>query len=137
MSRMRGPRRRSGFTLIELLVAITILSVGILALAGTMVPIIRLQGMAEQRAEMAALASAKIGEFEVSVGQGLTPTTGGSLTAGSTGFSETVTGPSGRNYLRRWTVEAGPVTGMFRVTARVSPVGVDHWTDLTSVVALP
>lgn len=129
--------RRRGFTLVELLVAITILSGALLVLAGTMARIMQLEGRTERRGEMSALAGDKLVELEVSARQGITPTTGGSLTSGITGFTETVTSPSGRSYLRRWTIGTGPVSGTFRLTVRVSPVGFDESTDLASMVLVP
>lgn len=134
------PRRvgsRRGFTLVELLVAITILSVALLALAGSMAKIMQLEGSTERRGEMSALAGEKLVELEVSARRGITPTTGGSLTSGVTGFTETVTSPSDRSYLRRWTIDAGPVSGTFRLAVRVSPVGLNESTDLASMVFVP
>ncbi len=136
MTRSVPPSRRVGFTLVELLVAITVFSIAILALAGTMVPIIRLQATAERRVEMTNLASDKLAEAQASALAGLTPTLGGSLTVGESGFTESVTGLSGRSYLRRWTIEAGPLSNTFRITVRVILLSENITVDLSTMVVV-
>lgn len=53
-------RRHAGFTLLEILVTLTLLAVGLLALASTSTAIARLNGAGEWRARAAALMDARL-----------------------------------------------------------------------------
>ena len=141
--RRRRPRR--GFTIVELLLAIMLLSVGMLAMAGLLVGSTRLQRLSGSRAELTALAEAKIEELR---GYGQTGGSdplrahlaiGGSLTSNVNAYADSVTGLNNVVYYRRWAVSAG-IAGARQVQVRVLPKVQPHYhlpqLDLTSTVLL-
>lgn len=136
-------RTRGGFSLPELMISIMILTVGLLALAGTMASMMRFQDLSSNRAEMAALGDSKLEQLR---GAGSTRSTdtlqlavGGSLTAAVAAHTDTVTTLRGRVYFRRWSVAAGPA-GSRQVALRVAPQLFDSRTpnnvDVSSIVII-
>jgi prepilin-type N-terminal cleavage/methylation domain-containing protein len=118
---------RPGFSLVELLAAMVILSVGILALASTMVHTTRVQGMS--RTEIASVAELHMEDLRsratsrAPVGRKAALAIGGGLDADVTNYHTTVNAGSRREFRVRWQVQAGPVGFDDRlVTVRVMPL---------------
>ena len=122
---------RAGFTLVELTVAMVVLVVGILSLAGLMVPIIARQTFGATVSEMTTVAESKLEELRAASLLKSADTTevtiGGSLTSSQTGHFDSQVSPLGRTYLRRWEVAAGPADARV-VTLRVLPAGATRFT---------
>lgn len=122
----RRHRLRRGFTLTELLIAIILLTVGIIGTASVMISTTTGQSISSVRAEMTDLAASKLEQFRAGAEGGNATIIaalafGGSITTMQSGYSETVTGASGRTYQRLWIVETGP-SFTHKVTVRVRPV---------------
>ena len=115
----------AGFSLAELVVAILVLSIGLLGVAGVMAGISGRQLRTTSRIEMTALADSKLEELRALARTGTADTVqltvGGSLTSSEPDHFDSVVSPSGRSYVRRWRVEAGP-GGTRVVTLRIEPL---------------
>jgi type IV pilus assembly protein PilV len=101
---------QDGFSLIEVLIAISILSIGMLALAALQVSAIRGNALGKKKSLAVALAEAKIEEFRntpyASIAGGITTEEDLSL---------------GEIYTRQSTIEDNvPTTGMKTITVQVS-----------------
>ena len=114
---------RAGFSMVELTVAVLVLVVGVLGLASVMGPIVARQTFGAAVSEMTTVAESKLEELRAKSLLRSSDTTevtmGGSLTSSVTGHFDQQVGPLGRNYLRRWLVEAGPSDAR-EVTLRVT-----------------
>ena len=137
---VRRPRR--GFTLTELLIAIIVLSVAVIGTGSVMLSTTTGQSLSSVRAEMTDLAASKMEWFRAGAdGKNATISAalafGGSITTMQNGYSETVTGASGRSYQRLWLVETGP-SFTRKVTVRVRPLAASRRTpasvDLVSLI---
>jgi prepilin-type N-terminal cleavage/methylation domain-containing protein len=131
MRASRG-RARRGFSLPELMLSIVILSVGVLALAGSMAAMMRYQQLASNRADMIGLADSKLEDLR---GAGVSQSAdtvqlaaGGSLTSSTALHCDTLTSVRGRTFYRRWLVAAGPVTSTRDVQLRIVPQLDDRTT---------
>ena len=123
---MNGATREGGFTLVELMIGIFLLVSGLLALASGMATVTRYQVLSSARSEMMLLADSKLEQFRAAVGTA-TPdmTIGGSTVTPTAPHTDVVAGPSGRPYVRLWSIAAGP--GSTRnVQLRIRPQ-VDSW----------
>jgi prepilin-type N-terminal cleavage/methylation domain-containing protein len=128
--------RQSGFTIVELLFALLMLSVAILALASVMSQTRRMQGLALSRAEVTTVAETAFEGMRSSAagaktapacpGTNCALTLGGSLTSDVASKSDVTTSASGRQYRRRWLVQAGP-EGSVQVTLRVLPLSSSRY----------
>lgn len=121
--------RRDGFTLVELLITVILLSIGILAMLGTVSSMQKFQTLNRQMAEMSDLTHSKIDELRAVnlATSGVAPTVspGGSLTQDRTDYNDLARGASGILYRRRWLVVGAASdlpTATVRVTVRVFPV---------------
>lgn len=140
----RGLRARHGFSLPELVVAMVILTIGMLFMVGIIGNGIRWQDAAASRAEMTTLAEGKIEELRA---YGMARSTdplrarvalGGSLASDVAGYGDTVDGPAGRRFGRRWEVTTD-IAGARRVVVRVIPLSRaagERSLELTTLVAL-
>ena len=106
--------KEKGFSLIEVLVGLTILSIGLLALAGLMVTATKGNAAGCYMTEAATFAQDKLEELRV--------TSWGSVVPGS----DVRQGSTGINYSRNWNVVANPLDNQRWVDITVS------WTDRTS-----
>jgi prepilin-type N-terminal cleavage/methylation domain-containing protein len=130
----RGPslRRRRGFTLIELMVAIVLITVGLIGSAALMATSLRYQRGAASREEMLSLGEAKLDELRsyqnATVASGLRSrlAIGGSLTSSVSGYSDNVSGPTGKPYVRRWQITNGTIRTR-QVQVRVEPAYADTY----------
>lgn len=127
-----APRLRRGFSLPELMLAIIVLAVGVLALAGTMLGMMRYQLLASNRAEMVSMGDSKL---EILRGAGVSQSAdttqlavGGSLTSSQNLHADTLTSSGGRTFYRRWLVTAGPVASTRDVQLRIVPQIDDRTT---------
>jgi Tfp pilus assembly protein PilV len=115
--------RRDGFTLAETVVAILTGSVAVMALASGLMATSRLQEMQLSRSELSALAESRLEQLRLNAELNKNPQTvavGGSLTANTTNYWESVTTPRGRVYNVRWQV-VNDIHGIRLVTVRVVP----------------
>ena len=128
---MNKQTNEQGFTLIELMVATLLIVVGVLGLAGAMVSVSMRQTLATSRMEIVALGESKLEELRADAMIMSADTAqvaiGGSTTASVTNHADTIPGPSGRQYIRRWRVDAGPA-GTRQATLRVIPIVDDRHT---------
>ena len=113
-----------GFSLVEMIVAILILSVGVLGMSSMMTAVSRSEIRATGRIEATEVLESKIEELRAVAAAGTSDTiqlaVGGSLTTPQVDHADTTSSGSGRSFVRRWVVEAGP--GQTRkVTVRVEP----------------
>lgn len=130
-----SPRRpRRGFSLPELMLAIVVLAIGVLALAGTMLALMRYQELASNRAEMVSFGDSKLEDLR---GAGVSQSAdtvqlavGGSLTSAAALHCDTLTSARGRVYYRLWQVAAGPVPSTRDVQLRVVPQVKDRVTPV-------
>jgi prepilin-type N-terminal cleavage/methylation domain-containing protein len=127
-------RPRRGFSLPELMIAIMVLSIGVLALSGSMLAMMRYQELASNRAEMVSMGDSKLEDLR---GAGVSQSAdtvqlavGGSLTSSTALHCDTLTSARGRVYYRRWVVVAGPVASTRDVQLRVSPQVKDRATPI-------
>ena len=109
---MTSARHDRGFTLVELMIAVVILTMGLLGLASGTATMTRYQAQSSARAEMTLLADSKVEQLRAAATV-LTPDTvqlqiGGSVTTPTALHTDTLVGPSGRVYVRLWSVQAGP-----------------------------
>ncbi len=113
-----------GFTLIELMMATFIIVVGVLGLASTMANVSMYQARGASRMEMVAVGESKLEELRayamIMSADTAQLTVGGSITSSVANHSDTITGPSGRVYIRRWRMDPGPA-GTRQATLRVIP----------------
>ena len=102
----------AGFTVAELLVAMVILTVGILGQAGVMANITLRQHRSTVRMEMTQAAESKLEELRsygmLGSADSAEVTLGGSLVTSEANHSDVIAAASGRGYVRRWEVAAGP-----------------------------
>ena len=116
---------RSGFTLVELLVAMSLLSVGILGLASSMVAVTRYQTLATNRTEMILVADSKFEELRAAAAARTADTVqlvvGGSMTTPTAPYADTVTSGRGIAFEVLWQVAAGPA-GSRAVQLRTRPL---------------
>jgi Tfp pilus assembly protein PilV len=115
--------RRDGFTLAETVVAILTGSVAVMALASGLMATSRLQEMQPSRSELSAPAESRLEQLRLNAELNKNPQTvavGGSLTANTTNYWESVTTPRGRVYNVRWQV-VNDIHGIRLVTVRVVP----------------
>lgn len=130
--------RRAGFTLIELLITVVLLSVGILAVIGTVTSMRRFQTLNQTIAEMSDLAQSQLEQLRAlqlasdGLNEKVRPdqgnTQGGSISApcSTTGrFTAVRPGASGRSYCLGWVVrESGTLPeGTRLIQMRVDPIG--------------
>ena len=140
-------RARPGFGLIELMVAIIVLSVGMLGLASLMASALRRDRLTTSRSEVVSVAEAKFEELRSysalhsSDALRARLNVGGSLTANTTNYTDSLTALNGRDYYRRWTVANGTAVGTRRVTLRVTPKTPLRYdtksVDFTTLVVFP
>lgn len=120
----RSSSRRGGFTLIELMIAISLLTVGVFALSAEMGVLMGRQIRATSEGEITSLGESKLEELRsyamIESANKAQVTIGGSVTTNEVDHFDVVSGPSNRQYTRRWLVAAGP-GGTRTVTLRVSP----------------
>lgn len=139
MSMRRASRRfnshRAGFTLAELMVAVVLLTVGVLALTGEMGALVGRQVKATSSSEMTTLGESKLEELRsyamIESVSKVQVALGGSLTVSQADHFDVIAGPSGRQYTRRWLVEAGP-GGSRSVSLRVSANGATRHVPLAA-----
>ena len=121
----RVAENHSGFTLVELLVAMTLLSVGVLALASSMAAVTRYQALATNRTEMILVADSKFEELRAIAAARTADTmqlvVGGSVTTPTTPYADTVTSGRGMLFEVLWQVTAGPA-GSRSVQLRTRPL---------------
>jgi Tfp pilus assembly protein PilV len=105
------------------MIAVVLLTVGVLTLTAEMGVLVGRQVKATSSSEMTTLGESKLEELRsyamlesVSKAQ---VALGGSLTVSQADHFDLITAPSGRQYTRRWLVEAGP-GGTVSVSLRVS-----------------
>ena len=146
MRRRRGVvRHRKGFSLVELVIALMMLTFGLLSLASAMASTIVGQRASASRTELAVLAESKLEELR-GIGSTLPAdplrtklAVGGSVTASTAGYVDTVTAADGRNYIRRWAITSG-MAGARRVRIRVGPQTRQRnelkYENYTSLIAL-
>lgn len=131
----RSSSTRRGFTLVELMVAVVLLTVGVLALSGEMALLVGRQIRATSESEMTTLGESKLEELRafamLESADTMQLTIGGSLVASQANHADVIVGPSGRQYTRRWTVEAGP-GGTRSVTLRVQGPGNQRHVPLAN-----
>lgn len=130
--------RRTGFTLIELLITVVLLSVGILAVIGTVTSMQRFQRLNVTMAEMSNIAFSELDNLRslqlaseganVRVKPPANQSTGGSVatpcsTRGT--YSDLVQGASGQSYCVRWEVTEGGTlpAGTRLIQMRTDPIG--------------
>jgi Tfp pilus assembly protein PilV len=125
-----GLRDERGTSLIELIVAVTILMLGVVAVATNMTSTMRRTTHSGIRGSSSELADAKLEELRAAaMAQGVDPAPvamGGSTTADVAGHFDVVTDAQGRDFRRRWSVTDGPVVDAAGkhtrvVTVRVAP----------------
>jgi type II secretory pathway pseudopilin PulG len=127
-----------GFTVIEALFAIVIMTIALVSLAELMAITLRLQMLGRNQTAAARLAQDKIDELMTqNFNTALTVAIGGSLTDSLPNhFDE----PEGGLYVRRWTLEPGPVdppvpaNSVRILTIRVEPRVNDLRTSTPVVV---
>ena len=128
---MTLPTHERGFTLVELLVATLIIVVGVLGLAGAMLSVSTRQALATSRMEIIALGESKLEELRadamIMVADTSQLTIGGSITSSVANHADTIAGPTGRLYIRRWRIDAGPA-GTRQAALRVIPEVDDFHT---------
>lgn len=122
----RSESGRRGFTLIELLVAVVLLAVGLLGLTGVMLGTSQRQDLVGSQLDFAAAASSKVEDLHAAAyavgAKKQQLALGGSLTADEAQHADVYTTPDGRQFSRRWRVEAGPQDTR-RVTVRITAAG--------------
>jgi prepilin-type N-terminal cleavage/methylation domain-containing protein len=120
----REQGRTAGFSLVEIMVAMTILSVGVLAMSGLMVTVSRSQIRATNLIEGTEAVQSKIEELRAVAAAGTSDTVqlavGGSLTTAVANHIDTTRAGTNRSFVRLWVVEAGP-GGTRKVTVRGEP----------------
>ena len=120
-----------GFTLIELIVASLIIVIGVVALAGSMASVSVRQSLANSRMELVALGESKLEELRADAmimsADTMQLTVGGSTTTSVANHADSIVGPSGRLYIRRWRIDSGPA-GTRQATLRVLPIVDDFHT---------
>jgi prepilin-type N-terminal cleavage/methylation domain-containing protein len=114
-----------GMTLVEVIVAIVVMSVGMLAVAGSLVGASGLRRLSGSRLELANQAEAKVEELQKIAlswanADSLQLSVGGSLTTAVANHADTTVSPYGGTLLRYWTV-APAAAGTWDVTVRVRP----------------
>lgn len=106
-------RSRDGFTLIELMITVVILSVGILAVIGTVTAMSRFQSFSAMSTDLSDLAHSKMDELRsrsiATLGEDPVVSPGGSALGcasgtSSTTYRELARGASGRLYCLAWEV---------------------------------
>lgn len=116
---------KGGFTIVELLVAMFLLVVAFLGLVSVLMSTTRWQALSEARAEMAAVADAKMEQLRAAGSSSSADTLqlaiGGSLTTATAPQADTTSGRGGREFERLWSVAAGP-GGTRDVTLRIRPL---------------
>lgn len=121
---LEGGARGNGFSIIEMIIALTILAVGVLALAPVMVGTSSVERLARNRQEMVSVAESKFEDLRAYASSRTADTVelavGGSLTGSVVEHADSLQGATGRWYRRRWEVVAGPA-GSREVTLRVEP----------------
>ena len=124
-----------GFTLIELMMATFIIVVGVLGLASAMANVSIYQARATSNMEMVAVGESKLEELRayamIMSADTAQLTVGGSTTSSVANHSDNIAGPSGRVYIRRWRIDAGPA-GTRQATLRVIP-NVDNIHSISRV----
>lgn len=132
-----------GFSLAELAVAILILTVALVGMAGLMASSSTLQNRTTSRIEMSELAMSRLEELRAAASSATADTVelalGGSLTASQANHADTVTTAKGRQYVRRWLVEAGPAQAR-QVTLRILPaaqsINTIPWLDFLTYILI-
>lgn len=111
-----------GFTLVELLVAITVLSLGMLAVASLLMTAITLNSLGQSTNDAMAQARDKIENLKTLADSDAQRAVGGSTTSDVTGYNDTV-----GIYHRRWSIANGPASSKI-YTVSVTPTVGDNRT---------
>jgi hypothetical protein len=110
------------------MIAISLLTVGVFALSAEMGVLMGRQIRATSEGEITSLGESKLEELRsyamIESANKAQVTVGGSVTADVADHNDVATGPSGRQYTRRWLVAAGP-GGTRTVALRVSPTAAN------------
>lgn len=116
--------REAGFGLVELLVAVVLIALGLIVLAGGAMASMRLDRLANSRADLTYAAESKMEELRAfartEVADTVQLNAGGSLTTSQANHADTVISGNGRSVVRRWRVQDGP-SETRRVTVRTEP----------------
>lgn len=118
---MMTPNRRGG-SLIEVMIAVVILAIGVIPVAAGLMSSATGLTTAGARAEVSELTFGQLESLRMQARTATalpaTLTVGGSLTSSQLNHADTVTGASGLQVVRRWTVAAGPLTGSSEIVVR-------------------
>ena len=117
-----------GFTLVEMLIAMTILSFGLLAVAGLLLTATTLNALGKSTNDALAQAREKIEVLKTLPVEDAQRAVGGSLTSDVDGYNDTV-----GNYKRRWQISVGPGT-MRSYTVTAIPVTTDARRNKTATI---
>ena len=117
-----------GFTLVEMLIAMTILSFGLLAVAGLLLTATTLNALGKSTNDALAQAREKIEVLKTLPVEDAQRAIGGSLTSDVDGYNDTV-----GNYKRRWQISAGPGT-MRSYTVTAIPLTADARRSKTAII---
>ena len=109
-------KSEKGFTLVECVIALTILTVGILAVETLIVNGISLQTLSSSSSIANGFAKQKVEELQARASTDPARANGGSLASNVSGYNDT---PSA-NFVRRWVLSAG-ANGTQDVQVQVSP----------------
>jgi prepilin-type N-terminal cleavage/methylation domain-containing protein len=134
--------REGGFTLVEVLIAMVILTVALVALAGLMAIMLRMQMMGRNETAAVRLIQSKMDELVAVSFTGTSAASvaiGGSLTADVATYNDA---PTGAGVKRRWQISAiGAETTVRKLTVRVIPTINDRRTngqvELSTVIRSP
>jgi prepilin-type N-terminal cleavage/methylation domain-containing protein len=123
--------RRRGLSIIEVLIALTMLSVGVLALAGSLAGTSSWRRLSSSRLALVDLTEGKLEELRMialdpSRVDTMQLTPGGSLTSSQLHHADTVVSTSGVTVVRRWTVVSAPAS-MRDLVVAAAPMTARAW----------